>query len=109
MRKLLLLVAFLFYAQPAAACGTDVLVFDAYWCGHCKNTKSFLSMNNIRYRTIEITQNQHHWNNVLSTNFGVAGVPVVVIDGRWNGMYLVSSHRIIRGHSESALREALCF
>ncbi len=107
MRKLLL-VAFLLYAQPAVACGTDVLIFDAWWCVHCKNVKSYLTSRGINYRTIDTTQNKYHWLDVMLVNFGSAGIPVTVIDGRWDGTRLISSHSIITGFNPAAMRQALC-
>ena len=94
-------------ATPAhAACFKHVFVFDAYWCGFCKQTKNFLHRHGIPFEAVEITNN-HHFQSLLTTNFGSAAVPVTIIDGRWNGTQLTSG-TVIVGFQEAALRSALC-
>jgi glutaredoxin len=64
----------------SAACGSqDVYVFDAYWCPYCKKVKEMLARYNIRYTSIETTNNSRA-RAFMAQHFNTTAIPVTVID-----------------------------
>jgi|GEM_PF-2895576 len=108
MRMLVVILALALQVTPAVAlCQRDILLFDAHWCGYCRLTKEFFHRQGVHYRTIDIMQNQAHWGNVMTYNFGNPGIPVTIFDGNWNGNQLTAG-TVVRGYNERELRAALC-
>jgi len=55
-----------------------ILVFTMDGCGHCKSLKNRLEENSIPYMDIEITDNQHIWNQVVEQT-GHSLLPTIFI------------------------------
>jgi glutaredoxin len=74
----------LIYLAPApaqAACGSKAItLYNAYWCGICKQVRTFFAQYHIRYKLIEATNNTRVQSYMLS-HFGIISVPWTVIGG----------------------------
>ena len=65
-------------ATPAdAGCSKRVVLYDASWCPYCREVRTFLKRNNIRYMTLDATNPRIQADMIK--RFGDASVPRTVI------------------------------
>lgn len=68
--------------SPGAAearCAKSVVLYDASWCPYCRQVRSILARNNIRYRILDATTPQVQ--SIMLKRFGDTRVPRTVIGG----------------------------
>jgi glutaredoxin len=84
-------------APAQAACGTNAITLhSAYWCGICKQVRTFFAQYHIRYNLIEVTNNTRVQEYMLS-HFGIISVPWTVIGGA-----------VVKGHDPERMKKLLC-
>ena len=73
----------------------DVTIYTTTTCPWCRKTKEFFSKNKVKYREINVAEDQEAAQEMIKKS-GQTGVPVSVIDGE-----------VIVGFDEPRLRKAL--
>ena len=73
----------------------DVTIYTTTTCPWCRKTKEFFSKNKVKYREINVAEDQEAAQEMIKKS-GQTGVPVSVIDGE-----------VIIGFDEPRLRKAL--
>ena len=73
----------------------DVTIYTTHTCPWCRKTKEFFSKNKVKYREINVAEDQEAAQEMIKKS-GQTGVPVSVIDGE-----------VIIGFDEPRLRKAL--
>ena len=58
---------------------SEVTVYSAPWCPHCKRVKRFLAAHRMRYAQVDIEHDAEAADFVMSVNGGNATVPTVVL------------------------------
>ena len=76
----------------------DVKIFSTPACHFCKATKEFFKKHNINYKDINVLENRNAAREMVEKT-GQHGVPVIVIDGKWNDAII--------GFDEKSLRKRL--
>ncbi len=61
----------------------DVKIFSTPTCMYCKATKEFFKKHNVKYKDINVLENKSAAREMVEKT-GQHGVPVIVIDGKWN-------------------------
>ncbi len=91
-------IALVLYACPAsAACGIEgVVLYQAEWCGFCRQVKKFFARHNVLYQNRDIDSDPTARQALLEAR-GTDEIPVTVVDGY-----------TIVGANLEALRAALC-
>lgn len=56
----------------------SVVVWSKEGCSYCKEVKEYLNEQNIKYKTVDVTNNDE-FRDILNTKYGVRHVPVVEI------------------------------
>ncbi len=75
-------VGFLLFCAPApalAGCGKSVILYNASWCGYCKQVRAILARNNIKYTILDATTPSVQ--AMMLRKFGDTAVPRTVIGG----------------------------
>jgi glutaredoxin len=78
----LMVAATLFLAVPYAAeagCSRSVTMYNAWWCPYCRQVRTILARNHIRYSILDATSAQVK--AIMLRRFGDTAVPRTVIGG----------------------------
>lgn len=71
-----------------------VTVYTQPSCTQCEQTKRFLSLKEVPYDTVDITENQEAFNMVVE--LGYKSVPVVIAnDKHWSGFRLEELNQLV--------------
>jgi len=76
----------------------DVKIYSLPTCIHCNHTKEFFKKHNIKYKDINVQENRNAAREMVEKT-GQHGVPVIVINGKWNDAVI--------GFYEKSLRKML--
>ena len=66
-------------AQAVAGCSKSVILYNASWCGYCKQVRAILARNNIKYTILDATTPSVQ--AMMLRKFGDTAVPRTVIGG----------------------------
>ena len=66
-------------APVAAGCSKSVILYNAWWCGYCKQVRAILARNNIKYSILDATTPKVQ--AMMLRKFGDTAVPRTVIGG----------------------------
>jgi glutaredoxin len=56
-----------------------IVTYTATWCDACKNLKTYLLKNNIKYKNIDVDQDDTAMKRL--SEWGIVGIPVVIVKG----------------------------
>ncbi|MBI2507648.1 glutaredoxin family protein [Candidatus Woesearchaeota archaeon] len=76
----------------------EVKVYSLPTCVHCNHTKEFFKKHNVKYQDINVQDNKNAAKEMVEKT-GQHGVPVIVIDGKWDDAVI--------GFDEKGLRKIL--
>lgn len=76
----------------------NVKIFSTPTCHFCKATKEFFKEHNVKYKDFNVADDKSAARKMIEKT-GQYGVPVIVIDGKWNDAVI--------GFDEKALRKRL--
>jgi glutaredoxin len=69
---------------PAAASGSEVLIYTTSWCGVCKMAKAYLDSRGVRYREVDVEADAG--GKQAFAKLGGRGVPVILVgESRMDG------------------------
>jgi mycoredoxin len=69
-------------APSDIACSVDIILYSAFWCPDCRETKRFLQRHNLPYKEIDIETTPGAAEEVVKRT-GRRAIPQLVIDGEW--------------------------
>ncbi len=80
-RSLILVTALLYLvpAQAEAQCSKRVTMYNAWWCPYCRQVRTILARNHIRYTMLDATSTRVQ--AAMIRKFGDTAVPRTVIGG----------------------------
>jgi len=76
----------------------DVKIYSLPTCIHCNHTKEFFKKHNVKYKDINVQNNKKAAMEMIEKT-GQHGIPVIVIDGKWDDAII--------GFDERALKKKL--
>ena len=65
-----------------ASAAQDVLVYMTSWCGGCRMALQWLDQAGVRYRQVDIDDDDAAAQAVMDLNRGNRSVPTILVDGR---------------------------
>ncbi|MBQ4124102.1 glutathione S-transferase N-terminal domain-containing protein [bacterium] len=63
----------------------EVLIYTVDYCPFCKKAEMLLNQKNVKYKKVNITENEKEYRQKLSQYYDIKGkvtVPQIIIDGR---------------------------
>ena len=65
------------FSKLGVSVSVPIVAYTASWCDACKELKTYLSVNNIEYKNVDIEEDKTAMKRLQK--FGVIGVPVIII------------------------------